>query len=101
MFVVNTDVLDNVEAINAIMPPRQRTQDDVVNTGRERPFRRVPLPDILDKDRIEIVNGDVGDLLQDDASTKRIPAAHFADILTPAQHFGNELISRKQNPETS
>ncbi len=87
MLVRALDVLDHVEAVNAVIPFRQRRRDDVVQDSLQRPAVARTRQNVLDEYRIEIVDGDLVHLLLDDARAEGIAATDLRDIAASAQHL--------------
>ena len=96
VLVHRRDVLDDVEAEQRFVLARQGRGDDVVDLGLERPALVAARADVLDEQRVEIVDGDVRHLLEHDARAEGVAAADLADIAAARQHLGDEFVARQE-----
>ena len=74
--------------------------DDVVDLCLERPPLVTPGADVLDEQRVEIVDSDVRHLLQHDARAEGVAAADLADVAAARQHLGDEFVARQKECQT-
>src|SRR6266540_3072999 len=95
------DVFEDVETVESIVLFRQRTRDDVVDESLERPAGILARQNVLDEYRVKVVGGDLVHFLLNDPRTEGVAAAELADIVTPAQHLGDELVSCEQKRQTA
>jgi len=84
-----------------VLAPHRKAVRSLLRSARRNPPLALALTDIADEDRIEIVNGNFPHFLQHHASTKRVAASDFTNVVAAAEHFGYELIAREKKRETA
>ena len=93
------DMLESIQAVDAVVGDRQGPAQDIVHGGLQRPFLPVAPSHIFDEDGVGVVHGHLLRRLQDDARAERIRAAELAHILSIDQHLRDEFVAREQHTQ--
>src|ERR1051325_631142 len=99
ILVAARNVLDRVEAVNRIMPSRQRPEQDVVRVRPAEHIRwQLPL-ELGERCGPGAIGGELCDGTHDHGGSERLGPAIFGDIMARLEQAGNEAIPRERTRE--
>src|SRR6516225_10553457 len=101
MLHIAWNVLDNIQTVDAVMLVGKRRLKNVMVVGFQRPTPRTPIPNVLNKQWVEIVGNHLLRCLHDNAGAKSIAASEFTDELFATQHLRDEFVTCKQERQSA
>ena len=95
------DVLQHIEAVGGVEISAEGPIEHVVQGGLHGPGRVLAAFDVGDERGIEVQRCHHPHFLLNDPRAERVGAADFEDAPGTAQHFGGELVARKDDAQTA
>src|SRR5438552_18581949 len=94
-------MLDYLQGISSVEIFRDGTVEHVVNLCSIRPALVHDIDGVVDEDLVEVSYRHPFHLLLHDPRSKSIGASDFQDVIEPAEHFRDELVTGQKESEAA